>query len=65
MTYKNISAIMKVIKERKCMIYKIYNKNGGYINSFFSFDEAFEENDRLRRVHPAWQTRVVAELEEE
>lgn len=56
---------MKVIKERKCMIYKIYNKNGGYMNSFSSFDEAFEENDRLRRVHPAWQTRVVAELDEE
>lgn len=47
------------------MIYKIYDKNGGYINSFLSFDEAFEENDRLRKVHPAWQTRVVAGLKEE
>lgn len=44
------------------MIYKIIGQNGEYINSFATFDEAYDENERLRRVYPMMKTVVIAEL---
>ena len=44
------------------MIYKILDKDGKYLNSYASVDEAYDENERLRRVYPMMKTVVVAEL---
>ena len=41
------------------MYYKIITQEGGYLNSYKTLTEAFEENERLKRIHPKWKTMVV------
>lgn len=44
------------------MRYKILDKDGKYLNTYQTFDEAYEENERLRRIYPMMKSVVVAEL---
>lgn len=41
------------------MKYQIQDNEGNYLNTFNTFDEAYDENERLRRVYPNMKTVVV------
>lgn len=43
----------------KMMKYELYN-NGGYLNTFNTYQAIREEMERLKRIHPEWKLEIIS-----